>query len=381
MDRPIGDAIKVQDDIAAGLVRAIQVAVGAADPVIRKTDINPAAYDLYLRARAVRDRSDTQGTRESIRYYEQALKIAPTFAEAALALASDFTDYVASGEGATNSNARSASKEITSRARAAIEAAFQQNPNAPSLYGMRSKIYTRQDLNFRAAEAEMDSGIKIAPDDSETQYYASDLECTLGRWEAGLEHKRAALERDPLNAGLHASYAGCLLRAGHPEEAEEQARRALTISPTEEISRVYLGHAALMRGELAVALDAFNNVPSPFTDAKLAGLAAVYHAMTRTKESDLAMQQLETNMAITDPYLIAQAHANREEPEPALQWLNRAADAKDGWIPSFAKGEPAFTRYRSDPRYREWLRKLNSSGVASPHAIVGTISQPDTGRS
>ena len=52
-------------------------------------------------------------------------------------------------------------------------------------------------------------------------------------------------------------------------------------------------------------------------------------------------------MAITDPYLIAQAHASRAELDAALLWLDRAADAKDGWI-AFAKGDPAFKNYASD---------------------------------
>jgi TolB-like protein len=359
-DRPIGDAIKVQDDIAAGLARAIQVAVGTADPVAREADINPAAYDLYLRARAARDRSDAQGTRESIRYYEQALKIAPTFAEAALGLASVLTQYVASGEGGADTDARTATEEVAARAHAAIEAAFQLNPNAPSLYGMRAVIDAFQDLDFRAAEAEIDKAIQIAPpDDSDTQWYVGILECTLGRWEAGLDHKRVALEQDPLNPRKHASYAQSLIRAGHPEEAEQQARRALAISPTEDWAGIWLGYAALAGGEFSVAFDAFNKLPSTSEDIKLAGLAAVYHAMGRAKDSDRAMRQLETTMAITDPYLIAQAHANKGELDAALPWLNRAADAKDGWIASFAKGDPAFNRYKSDPRYRAWLRKVN----------------------
>jgi hypothetical protein len=37
---------------------------------------------------------------------------------------------------------------------------------------------------------------------------------------------------------------------------------------------------------------------------------------------------------------------------------NVAADAKDGWIAALAKGNPAFARYRNDPRYRAWLRKV-----------------------
>src|SRR5229473_3509071 len=86
-DRPIGDALKVQDDIAAGLVRTIQVQVGAADLPARATVLNPEAYNLFLRARAARDRQDIQGQEDALGYYGQALKVDPTFAPAAVGLA------------------------------------------------------------------------------------------------------------------------------------------------------------------------------------------------------------------------------------------------------------------------------------------------------
>jgi TolB-like protein len=53
-DRDFRDALRVQDDIAAKLVRALQVEVGAADLPPRPVFRDPRAYELYLRARSAR---------------------------------------------------------------------------------------------------------------------------------------------------------------------------------------------------------------------------------------------------------------------------------------------------------------------------------------
>ena len=46
-DEDVGDVLKVQDRIAAGLVRALQVTVGADDMQPRPALNNVEAYDLY----------------------------------------------------------------------------------------------------------------------------------------------------------------------------------------------------------------------------------------------------------------------------------------------------------------------------------------------
>ena len=86
-DRPVADALKVQDEIAASLVRALEVAVGANRPQSRRRSENADAYDLYLRATFARDRHDRDGLAKAATYYQQALQLDPTFAEAAAGLA------------------------------------------------------------------------------------------------------------------------------------------------------------------------------------------------------------------------------------------------------------------------------------------------------
>src|SRR5216683_5477676 len=172
-DRPIGDVLKVQDDIAAGLVRSIQVQVGAADLPARATVLNPEAYSLFLRARAARDRLDIQGQEDALGYYGQALKVDPTFVPAAVGLA-----FAA---GAIFNYTRT--EGAASQARAAIDAALKLDPNLPEMHGARAWLYLNHGLNWAAAEAEIKQGLRMDPENYAVQIDAGALACALGRWD------------------------------------------------------------------------------------------------------------------------------------------------------------------------------------------------------
>ena len=347
-DRPIGDVLKVQDDIAAGLVRTIQVQVGAADLPTRATVLNPEAYNLFLRGRAARDRLDIQGQEDAVGFYGQALKVDPTFVPAAVGLA--FASISIFNYTRTESDA--------SQARAAIDAALGLDPNLPEMHAAHAWLYLNHGLNWAAAEAEIKQGLRMDPENYFVQNEAGKFACALGRWDEAMRYFRAALSYDPFNPALVGNSASCLLRSGRFVEAEEQARHALAISPTDDPDWSILGRVLLARGELSAALDAFRR--TTWRHNRLMGLTAVYYAMGRRAESDQAMRQLEAEAAAKDPYEVAEGRAYRGEFEEALKWLERARDQKNlDVVVTAVKGDPAFAQYTGDPRYRAWLGTMN----------------------
>jgi TolB-like protein len=79
-DRDMGDVLELQEEIAAGLVRALQITIGADGMQSRHALANPEGYNLYLRGRYALNRYDKDGFDEAARYFEQALELDPTFA-------------------------------------------------------------------------------------------------------------------------------------------------------------------------------------------------------------------------------------------------------------------------------------------------------------
>ena len=94
-DRHIGDVLKLQDAIAAAVVRELQLTVASGYLNSRTTLKNADAYDLMLRGRHAADRIDKEGLDEAVTLFQQALDRDPTSADAAAALA---WTYDAQGE-------------------------------------------------------------------------------------------------------------------------------------------------------------------------------------------------------------------------------------------------------------------------------------------
>ena len=80
-DRPIGDVLKLQDAIAATVVRELQITVAPEILQPRATNKNADVYDLILRGRHASDRANREGQDDALTLYRQALDRDPTSAE------------------------------------------------------------------------------------------------------------------------------------------------------------------------------------------------------------------------------------------------------------------------------------------------------------
>jgi TolB-like protein len=345
-DRDFRDALKVQDDIAANLVRALQVEVGAADLPPRPVFSDPRAYELYLRARSARDRYDKDGVEQAVAYFEEATRLDPSFSPAAEALAVAYFSIVSTGLGDPDPNFERARKQISF-----VLAKQPDNAEMLTLLGRISAIA----LDWSAADAYVTRARLIAPGSGSVLQDAAFMAGARGHMQEAQSLISQALVQDPLNPALNLDKGDYFAGGGRLPEAEVQLRRTLQISPTHVWARYALGQVLLAQGQSAAALEAFEQVP--LAHAKLVGRAAVYYAMHRKAPSDQAMHQLEADWGSQEPYEVAQAHAYRNELDKALPWLARAASQKDTWV-SECTGDPPFAKFANDPRYLTWLRSV-----------------------
>ena len=73
-DRPIGDVLRLQDAIAAAVVRELQLTVVPGYLNSRLTLKSAEAYDLMLRGRHAGDRWDKEGLDEAVALFQQAAR-------------------------------------------------------------------------------------------------------------------------------------------------------------------------------------------------------------------------------------------------------------------------------------------------------------------
>jgi adenylate cyclase len=347
-ERDTSDILKLQDEIAAGLVRALEVTVGAGDLQPRGTLKNMAAYQFFLRGRHAYDRSDKAGYEEAAANFQNALELEPSFADAAGALAwtrtyQAFDGFIGYAEGFED-------------ARRLAENAIRLDPTLAVGHAVLAIYYTCLAWNWTAADQQAKRALALQPHAVSSLLAASILAGTLGRWDETIRLLNAATKLDPLNAKLFWWIGNARYRSNRLPEAEAAFRRVLEISPAFNSAHFELGRVLLARGQLGEALKEVERESPDPSSGRTAGLALVYHALGRKADSDAALALL-VKESPDWPFGIAQVRAFRGEMDQALKELDRAYSEKDEL--HLMKDDLLLKGLEKDPRYKAFLRKMN----------------------
>jgi adenylate cyclase len=346
-DRQFGDVLKLQDAIAAAVVRELQLTVTSGDMNSRSTLKDSAAYDMVLRGRHEIDRFDREGLEEAARLFQQTLARDPSSVDAAAGLACAYYNL-----GAYGFLPPALAYE---QSRRAATNALRLDPGNALAHWTLGGIHQSYDWNWAAADQEFRQVATIAPGAWEALNGKAWLSLILGRWDEGLSQIKAALAQDPLNPDSYEGLAWIQMGRAHLPEAEAAMRRALDIRPTYSWGHFMLGMIMLERGDPRVALLEMQKEQQEV--AQLSGLAMVYHALGRTADADAALTRLIKEQANENAFQIANVYAFRGQIDEAMRWLERAYAQKDfslylikAWLP------PSLV---ADPRYKAFLRKMN----------------------
>jgi TolB-like protein/tetratricopeptide (TPR) repeat protein len=347
-DRDVVDVLKLQDEIAGGIARALQVTVGATDLQPRPVLPNPEAYDVYLQGKYAFDRADEDGFAGAADHFQQAIDIDPTFADAAAWLA-----YTKMMQAEFESVVPGAAFE---QGRRAAEMALHLNPKLALAHVALAERHFVYDWDWEGAEKELKQALALQPRDAIALLESAELALSLGHMDEAVRLANSSLAVDPYSPLAQFSLGYIRWHSGHLAEAEAALRRCLQISPSFSGCHSWLAIVLLARGELDAALTEVQLETNEV--AKLEGLALVYFGMGRTANANQALEALTNKFANTDAFPIAEVHGFRRENDLAFMWLERAYTQKDTSL-FVIKGHPLLKSLEGDPRYKAFLRKMN----------------------
>jgi TolB-like protein/DNA-binding winged helix-turn-helix (wHTH) protein/Flp pilus assembly protein TadD len=347
-DRDLSDILKMQDEIAIALVRALKIEVSPnqgleARPALRNTE----AYALYLHGLHDSDRNDQQGFEQARSEFQRALDLDPTFAEAAGVLAATYAwgasvGYIPPVAG-------------FAQARGAAEHASKLDPNNPIAYSVLGDIHNTFDWDWAAADRDLKRTLALAPNNPVALQISSRQSLTMGRWDDALNLTTASVALDPLDVGGYYWLSTVQLRRGRLAEAEAAIRSALEIAPTFPFGPYALGVILLARSQPQAALAVF--LKEPVEAPRIMGSAMAHFALGRKAESDAALAHMLKSYADI-PFGIATIYAFRGESDETFKWLDRAYEEKDQFLYRI-KFATEFDKLHEDPRYKAFLRKMN----------------------
>ena len=350
-DRTFDQVFAVQDDIALNIAEALKLTLDEGDkPDSSKgTTTNIEAFSLYLKGRKLLNerihlRSD--GLRESLGFFWEAVELDPRFARAHAGIAAVYwllTSYDATLD----------QEAYFEQAEASANFALEIDPESTDALGVLASIYSARG-DIEQAVALFDQVRLIGSSDSNIIHWQAMLHMRLGYFDELIPELTDAYRRDPLNEHLGWSLASAYSFSGRSDEAEKILHTLKSYS-----YRDYnLGLAAIYEKNYVQAAELLRDVklrsgvlPAAYADMLIGGLedpngpdecAMMLVNATRQGELD-ELVGFEALLILGSPraFDLGIDPFNLDKMQILSQvWNNWSVEL------------------RQDPRFKEWVKKL-----------------------
>ncbi len=246
-DRPIGDVLAVQEDIANAVAESLQVTLNGESKIqlAARRPVKVDSYELYLLGRHYQLQRNPASMVKAIDYQQRAVAADPRFALAYAGLA----------------DAHMATFYYSNRPLAAVERTIEPllpkgleiNPRLPELYSARAVLRTEQ-WRLESAEQDLKRAIALNPNYADAYVRLGAAYEYSGRPRDALSAYSKAQELDPLHFILHTRRCLTFQNLGRYTEAAAACDRAIELERAPPNAYWARGLIALSSGDIPDAI-------------------------------------------------------------------------------------------------------------------------------
>ncbi len=363
-DRKVADLFELEDTLSEQLARTLRVKLTDTQraSLTWRPTTNRAAYEAYLRGRYFWNKWTPASVNKSIELLQQAVAHDPTFALAYAGLADSYT--VLAGLEAAPAVPDGAYEAALNAAQQALEA----DANLADAHAALAVIRAHREWNWAGAEAEFARAIELNAGCFTAHLWYAEMLSQSGRPDEAVAEIGRALQAEPLSLAANAMAGSIYLEAGRPDEGLQQLARTVEIEPAFHLTYAYLAAAYERRGNHDETVSNWQNAMvlagAPQEDAAALGRAYRDGGIEAAWRWRLDRLKAAAAVGYVPPALLARAHAALGETREALAWLERAAAARDEFLPRVQR-EPAFDQLRSDRRFLAVIKRLDIPALAA----------------
>jgi TolB-like protein/tetratricopeptide (TPR) repeat protein len=351
-DRPFGDVLQIQSDIATNVAQALSTELGSRARVSQSLGgtNNPAAQDYLLQAVATDGDDSDAAMRRRITLLEQATRLDPTYAEAHAR--KGFNQDIWASTYARNSDEKD---RIEAQAIQSVKRAIAIAPNMALGHSALGLIYSNQLLMNRAI-SELEQAAELSGADAGTFLNAAIVLSQVGRQSEGESRIARAISLDPINPNAHWVQSWILLFGRRYPAALAAARQTLAIAPGNIRARTLAGWSLIMLGRADEALRELQKTPAD-DYRRLVGEGIIAARSGRRADALGAIQGIGKRYGDAANYQFAQVYAQLGMTDRAIQALEAAWSKRDSGLGSI-RVDPFLDPLRNDPRFSSIAARL-----------------------
>jgi TolB-like protein/DNA-binding winged helix-turn-helix (wHTH) protein/Flp pilus assembly protein TadD len=351
------DTLALQSDVSQAIAEQIRATLSRQEQAAfsKAKVVNSDAYEAYLMGRYFWNKRDAAGLKKAIEYFERAIAADPSYAEAYSGLADAYAlaGYWEYG--------LLTPQQALPLAQAAATRAVTLDPTLAEAHTSLAWALDRYAWDWDGAEREYRRALALNPGYATAHHWYAYHLVVLGHTDEGIAEERRAERLDPLSLSISAGVAELLCIAHRFDEAIRQLQTTLEMDPNFAIAHYQLGQLLVQKHMPDAAIAEFQRAIelSGHSWAFDANVAYAYALSGHTDgarriATDLEEGQDQDHNGSLDAN-IALIYVGLGDADRAMSWLDKAYGARfDPSILAF----PAFDPLRSDPRFKNLMRRV-----------------------
>jgi len=354
-DRKLKDVLALQDSVARTIANQIHItlAPGQQTRLASRANLDPEAYDAYLKGRYYWNKRTADGLQKALIYFQQAIDRDPAYGAAYSGLADCNSGLAWHGF--------KSPVEALPKANAAALKAIEIDPQSAEAHASLGLVLNHT-WDWAGAEAEFKQALQLDPQYANAHHWYGDNLSVRGRHDEALLEAKRALELDPLNLMIGTWVGLRYYLARKFELAIEQGRNTVELDPHFAAAHLLLGDSYVQMGLHEQGLAELQTAASQSGNSALyLAQVAVAHAAAGRKTEALriiAQLQMIAVAQYVSPYGLAQIYAALNDKEQTFKWLQAAYDDRAVWM-SYLAVDPVFDGFHSDQRFQDLLLRVH----------------------
>lgn len=352
-DRPEGNVLTIQTDIAENVVAALSVELGqgGVQALTAGGTADSEAHDLYLRATTQAQNDDSESSlRQANTLLDAAISKDPRFAKAYAAKSRNLS-YIAD-VGRSPEEIRRGYGEAAAAAKRAVALA----PRLPDGYAaLADALYGQRKIS--AAMKQIDVGSRFAANDLQLLQAAVIAFVAGGQTRRALSYADRMVEIDPLNPLSHRRRYYALFYDRQYDACIAEAQRTLKLAPGLALPPYFIALSLIMKNQPKQAQQ-YLEMLQPDLTVRLAAEAIVAAKLGNRALSDRKLDQLRRIYGDAASYQYAQAYSQRAQRDRAFAALERGFVVNDPGLNTL-RVDPLFDPIRRDARFAAMLQRVD----------------------